>query len=78
VTAFVVNVVTKRRAPARRFATVHDRSCRWARLPMRRYEISAAEVLRLHSRIQRGDGGVMRTCKDCRPDWTAARREDGT
>lgn len=75
---FVVNVATKRRGPARRFATVHNGTCRWARLPMRRYAISAPEVLRLYSRIRRGDGGVVRLCKSCRPDWTAALREDPT
>lgn len=75
---FAVNVVTKRRALARRFVTVHSGSCRYARLPMRRYMISDAEVLRLHSRIQRGDGGVMRICKHCRPDVQAAQREDPT
>lgn len=75
---FVANVATKRRAAALRFVTVHAATCRWARLPMRRYAISAAEVLRLHSRIQCGDGGAMKICKACRPDWTAAREGDAT
>lgn len=75
---FAVNVVTKRRALARRFVTVHSGSCRYALLPMRRYPISEAEVLRLHSRIRRGDGGAMKICKICRPDIWAAQREDPT
>lgn len=77
-TSFVVNVVTKRRGPARRFTTAHVETCRYAQLPMRRYAIRAAEMLRLHSRILRGDGGTVRLCKICRPEWTAAIREDAT
>jgi len=75
---FVVNVTTKRRGPTRRFTTTHHWSCRWARLPMRRYAIDATEVLRLHSRVRRGDGGTARICKVCRPDRLAAQMIDPT
>ena len=75
---FLANVVTRRRTISQRRVTVHSIGCRYARLRMRRYPLSAAEVLRLHARVLRGDGGVMKFCQCCRPDWTAARREDGT
>lgn len=75
---FAVNVTTKRRTPVRRFTTVHTMGCRYARLPMRRYLIDAAEVLRLYARILRGDGGVVRLCKNCRPQWAVSRMEDAT
>lgn len=76
--SFIANVVTRRLPISGRRVTVHDVSCRYVRLPMRRYAISAAEVLRLHTRIRRGDGGVVKICKTCRPDVQAALREDPT
>lgn len=76
-TAFYANVVT-RRPVGLRFVTVHRADCRYAGLPMRRYAVSTTEVLRLHSRIRRGDGGAMKLCKACRPDWTAVREGDAT
>lgn len=75
---FVANVVTRRRPISLRFVTVHSRACRWARLPVRQYSVSPAGVLRLHSRIRRGDGGAVKICKVCRPDRTAAREGDAT
>jgi hypothetical protein len=76
-TRYIVNVV-RREVIALRWTTVHQTNCRYVRRTRRGYVIDAAEVLRLHSRIRRGDGGAAQICKTCRPDWTAAREGDAT
>jgi hypothetical protein len=79
VTRFIVNIPKRPQAVSLRVATVHKTSCRYAqRAGLRRYVISADEVLRLAFRVLRGDGGRVRICQTCRPDWTAARKRDAT
>lgn len=78
-TTFIVNIPKHPQAVSLRAATVHEVSCLYVRRHgLRRYEIGAAEVLRLASRVLRGDSGRVRICKKCRPDWTAARKWDAT
>lgn len=75
---YLVNVLGGPRLISLRAKTIHHCLCRYATLSRRCYSIDAAEVMRQHGRIQRGDGGRAKICGHCRPDKLATLMVDTT